>query len=55
MSLSARGLTESTLQRIEESVSVQTARGGARSDVVSLLLSGEDLGAPWLPDQRSLR
>ena len=44
MSPSARGLTESKLQRIEESVSVKMARGGARSDVVSLPLSGEDLG-----------
>ena len=44
MSPSAHGLTESKLQRIEESVSVKMARGGARSDVVSLPLSGEDLG-----------
>ena len=44
MSLSARGLTESKLQRVEESLSVKMARGGARSDVVSLSPSGEDLG-----------
>ena len=43
MSPSARGLTESKLQRIEESMSVKMARGGARSDVVSLPLSGEEL------------
>ena len=41
---SARGLPASKLQRTEESVSVKIARGGARSDVVSLHLSGEDLG-----------
>ena len=44
MSPSARGLTENKLQRIEESVSVIMAWGGTRSDVVSLPLSGEDLG-----------
>ena len=42
---SARGLTGSKLQRIEESVSVKVARGGARSDDVSLPVSGEDLGS----------
>ena len=36
--------TENELQRAEESVSVKMARGGARCDVVSLPLSGEDLG-----------
>ena len=36
MSPSARGLTESKLQRIEETVSVKVARGGLRSGVVSL-------------------
>ena len=44
MSPSARCLTESKLQRIEESVSVKMARRGARSDVVSLPLNGESLG-----------
>ena len=32
----ARGMTESKLQRIEETVSVKVSRGGMRSDVVSL-------------------
>ena len=45
MSPPARGLTGGKLQRIEESVSVKMARGGARSDVVALPLSGEDLGS----------
>ena len=45
MSPSAHGLTESKLQRIEESVSVRKARGGARSDLVSLPLNREDLGS----------
>ena len=36
MSPSARGLTESKLQRIEETVSVKVSRGGLRSDVASL-------------------
>ena len=36
ISPSARGLTESKLERIEETVSVKVSRGGARSDVVSL-------------------
>ena len=35
---SARGLTVSKLQRIEETVSVKVSRGRARSDVVSLPL-----------------
>ena len=41
---SARGLTESKLQGIEETVSVKVSQGGARSDVVSLPPNGENLG-----------
>ena len=55
---SARGLTESKLQSIEDAVSVTVSRGGARSDVVSLLPSlspaGEIHGTAWLADRRSL-
>ena len=39
ISPSARGLAESKLQRIEETVSVKVSRGGARSDVEWLLPS----------------
>ena len=58
MSPSARGLTEGKLQKIEESVSVKVARGGARSDVVSLPLSGEDLGGLcgfWIEGHRVVK
>ena len=56
---SARGLTESKLQRIEETVSVKVSREGARPDVVSLLPSlgpagQRNMGAAGLPDRRSL-